>query len=308
MRLSQLEYLLAVREQGSITRAAQHLYIAQPSLSAAIRDLEAELGFELMKRTKKGTTLTYLGEQVAEKAAHIFQEIEDIRCLDQVESGRMVGRILLSAVPFACEYFLLDVLVKLKTEHPDLHLLLEENDGMSAMQQVGNNEADLGVVMISGDEMVRFQQALTNSSLHYEKIFQDELCFLVGEENPYFAREQVTMAEILRFPYVYYKDAFTPEDQRLFSQHCAPERLELIRMKDQASIKKFVMRSQATTVAPYQAAESNIYVQTGKLHRLRLTGESWPCAIGVVYRKDRALKREELFLLGEMRGQVAAFS
>ena len=305
MRLTQLQYLLEIKQQGSITKAAQHLYIAQPSLSAAIHSLEEELGFELMKRGKKGTTLTYLGEQVAEKAAHILQEIEDIRCLDKIESGRIHGRIFLSAVPFACEYFLLDVIVACKTEHPDLHLLLEENDGMSVMQQVGSREADLGIIMISGDEYQRFQNAMKTNGLSYEEIFQDELCFLVGEKNPFFNSATVTMKEILRFPYVYYKEAFTVEDRSFFSKHCELSQLETLRMKDQSSIKKYVAQSQATTVAPLKAAGHNIYVQADRLHTLRLDDVYWPCHLGVVYDKNRGLKREELFLLNEMRQQIA---
>ena len=64
MRLTQLQYLLEIKKQGSISKAAQHLYIAQPSMSAAIKELEEELGYELMKRSKKGVTFTSLGEQV----------------------------------------------------------------------------------------------------------------------------------------------------------------------------------------------------------------------------------------------------
>ena len=72
MRLTQLQYLLEIKKQGSISKAAQHLYIAQPSMSAAIKELEEELGYELMKRSKKGVTFTSLGEQVIEKAVVII--------------------------------------------------------------------------------------------------------------------------------------------------------------------------------------------------------------------------------------------
>lgn len=160
MRLAQLRYLLEIKKQGSISRAAKHLFIAQPSMSTAIRELEEELGYELMKRSKKGVTFTNLGEQAVEIASNILSEVETLRCLDQIETGHMVGRVFLSAVPFACDHFILDAIIKLAAESPDLHVILDENDGHSVLYQVGRWEADLGVIIIFGNEERQYQEEL----------------------------------------------------------------------------------------------------------------------------------------------------
>lgn len=301
MRLTQLQYLVEIKKQGSITKAAQHLFIAQPSMSTAIRELEEELGFELMKRSKRGVTFTNLGEQAVEKAETILREVEALRCLDEVQTGHMRGRILLSAVPFVCEYFILDLIVQLQTECPDLHLILEENDGYTVLRQVSLMEADLGVTMLFSNEEERAKQALEKNNLEFVEVFRDELYFLVGAQNPYFNEKSVRMEEILQFPYVYYKDSFTDEDRALFSKHCDLHKLETVRMKDQASIKKYVLHSQATTAIPHHAGQGNIYLQTGLLHPLRLSNETWTCRAGLVYRRDRQLSREERFLLEQMQ-------
>lgn len=304
MRLTQLQYLVEIKKQGSISKAAQHLYIAQPSMSTAIRELEEELGYELMKRSKRGVTFTNLGEQAVQKAELIMQEVEALRCLDQVDTGHMSGRIFISAVPFVCEYFIVDLIVAVKNEHPDLLLLLDETDGASVIQQVSRREADIGVIMICSNEEKRFERELAQNNLAFEEIFQDEMVFLVSAHNPLFSTDKAAMREILQYPYVYYKESLTEEDQALFAKHCDLTQLQTVCMKDQASIKKYLQHSQATTVAPFKAAKNNIYLQHAVLHPVHLADEEWECHIGMVYRKDRALTREELFLLERMRRQA----
>ncbi len=301
MRLTQLQYLLEIKKQGSISKAAQHLYIAQPSMSTAIHELEEELGYELMKRSKKGVTFTNLGEQAVEKAAVIMQEVESLRCLDEINTGHMMGRLFLSAVPFVSEHFVLDLMIALAAECPDLHLILDENDGGIVLQQVNRWEADLGIIMICSNEEKRFQREIKKNALCFKELYQDEICFLVGRANPNFNEKTVSMTEILRYPYVYYKESFTEEDRMLFSKYCDLSTLNTICMKDRESIKKYVVHSQATTILPAQVAQDNVYIRSGLLHALRLSDESWTCRVGIVYRKDMPLTREALFLLNRMQ-------
>lgn len=305
MRLTQLQYLLEIKKQGSISKAAQHLYIAQPSMSAAIKELEDELGYELMKRSKKGVTFTALGEQVVEKAMIIVREMEEIRCLDQVQSGRIRGRIFVSAIPFACEFFMLDLIIRLKEQHPDLHLLLEENNTYNVLQQVNRREADLGIVLFCNNEEARSQKEVKKNNLEFIELYQDEMYFWVGRENPYYEQEQASLAELLQYPYVFYKESFTEEDQELFGRHCDLTQLETVRMKDRESVKKYVMRSKAVTAMPFGSAKNNVYQQTGLLKPLRIADERWTCRIGMVYRKDASLTREELFLLEQLQQMVS---
>ncbi|MDO4281835.1 MAG: LysR family transcriptional regulator [Peptococcaceae bacterium] len=300
MRLTQLEYLLEIKKQGSISKAAQHLYIAQPSMSTAIRDLEKELGFDLINRSKRGVTFTSLGEQAVNKAQHILAEVEALRALDQVATDHMSGRIFLSAVPFVCEHFVLDLLISLSESSPELHIILDENDGDTVLHQVGRWEADLGVIMICSNEEARFQRELNHHDLEFETLYEDEICFLVGAQNPFFDEQSVTMKDILQFPYVYYKESFSEEDRALFAKHSDIAELTAICMKDRESVKRYVAQSRAMTILPARAAQDNLYLRTGLLHALSISDERWTCRIGVTYRKDRALTREARFLINEM--------
>ena len=301
MRLTQLQYLLEIKKHGSISKAAQHLYIAQPSMSAAIKELEQELGYELMKRSKKGVMFTVLGEQVIEKASHILQEIEEIRTLDSLQTGDIRGRVFLSAIPSVCDSFLLELMIQLKEHYPELYILLEENDAASIREQLRRRETDLGVIMICSNEEERYWKEIEKNQLVFTELYQDEMCFLVGQKNPLYHQAEATLSEILQCPYVYYKNSLTEDDIQLFGQYCDVELLETVQMKDKESVKKYVMYSNAAAAYPMSAIRNHYYLESGQLKLLRITDAVWSCRIGILHRKDTPLKREELFLIQSLQ-------
>ena len=87
MRLNQFEFLIALEEYGSFSKAAQVLFISQPSLSAAIKELETELGVTLLERSRKGVTFTEKGEQVLQEARKIEESVGRIKRIALQESS-----------------------------------------------------------------------------------------------------------------------------------------------------------------------------------------------------------------------------
>ncbi len=78
MNLRQLRYVVATADHGTMTSAAQALYVAQPALSRAVRELERELGVELFARSGRGVVLTPVGEQVVRQARVALDAVEAI--------------------------------------------------------------------------------------------------------------------------------------------------------------------------------------------------------------------------------------
>ena len=79
MKLRQLEILVAVKECGTITGAAEKLYISQPSLSTALKELETELGVVLMQRNNNGVVFTAVGDEVYAYSQRILQNVAEIQ-------------------------------------------------------------------------------------------------------------------------------------------------------------------------------------------------------------------------------------
>ena len=100
MRLNQFRFLDALKKYGTISRAAEQMYISQPSLSAAIKELEEELGFEVVTRTRKGVVFTALGEQVLEHSKRILQEVEEIQNLSGKADRMYQGSLSIGCVHY----------------------------------------------------------------------------------------------------------------------------------------------------------------------------------------------------------------
>lgn len=99
MRIDQLIYLVEISRLGSISLAAEHLHISQPTISLAINNLEKELGKKLFVRSRLGTHPTEDGKIIIHKARQIVSILEEIKELTDPNSNQLTGSLIMSAVP-----------------------------------------------------------------------------------------------------------------------------------------------------------------------------------------------------------------
>ena len=121
----QLEYIVAVAETGRIGLAAERLNVSQPSLSAQLAEVEADLGVTLFQRGRAGAKITPAGEEVARRARSILHELEDLRAA--ASGGELFqGRLRLGILPSIGPYLLPGVVRRLHVENPNLRLIIRE--------------------------------------------------------------------------------------------------------------------------------------------------------------------------------------
>lgn len=121
----QLEYIVAVAETGRIGSAAAKLNVSQPSLSAQLAEVEADLGVTLFRRGRSGTSITPIGEEIVRRARKILDELHDLRATAQ-GGGFFQGRLRLGVLPSVGPYLLPGVIMRLHKEHPSLRVVLRE--------------------------------------------------------------------------------------------------------------------------------------------------------------------------------------
>jgi DNA-binding transcriptional LysR family regulator len=97
MNLRQLRYVVATADHGTMTSAAQALYVAQPALSRAVRELERELGVELFARSGRGVVLTPVGEQVVRQARVALEAVEAIEGLSVARANGRGAELRIAA-------------------------------------------------------------------------------------------------------------------------------------------------------------------------------------------------------------------
>lgn len=145
MKIVQLEYFCAVSQYHSITQAAQKLYVTQPAISNAIRELEREFSVCLFTRSKNHLTLTKEGELFYQKANALLQTIEQTSS-QLYDIGRQTVPVRIGIPPLLSTIFFPELLIKFNRKYPDIPVELFEYGSIRAAALVNDDVLDLSFV------------------------------------------------------------------------------------------------------------------------------------------------------------------
>ena len=124
MDVRQLQYFLAVVDHGSVHRAAKELFVAQPSISQALRTLERDLGTELFHRTGRRLVLTPAGELLIDPARDVLRGMDLARATVAAVDGLRGGRLLISAMPSLAVSPLAGMISRFAARHPGVEVVV----------------------------------------------------------------------------------------------------------------------------------------------------------------------------------------
>ena len=146
MNLRQLSYFVRIAQMGSFSAAADALHVAQSALSRHIKDLENDLGGELLDRGSRGVTLSDSGQVLFERALFIMSQLEDARAEVSAHNRELMGTVRLLA-PSSIAQILFEPLVdRFLAEFPKVRLDLSEGLWNDAMSRLQTGEVDLAIV------------------------------------------------------------------------------------------------------------------------------------------------------------------
>ena len=146
MNLKQLEYFVAIAEEGQITAAARRLHISQPPLSYELAQLERELGTQLVRRGPRGVTLTEAGRLLYERAGRILaMATATAREVSSVGKG-LTGTLCIAVCGSVAGLAPSARLAELSELHPDVSLEVREGDVSAVVELVSSGIAEIGVV------------------------------------------------------------------------------------------------------------------------------------------------------------------
>jgi DNA-binding transcriptional LysR family regulator len=145
MEIHQLRYFVAVAEEGSFSRAAAKVRVAQPSLSQQIRKLEAEVGQPLFDRLPRSVVLTEAGRCLIDYARQILASIGDARrCVDELK-GEVAGKVAVGAIPTIAPYVLPELVVTFQKHYPDVTLEIVEDVTEGVTRRIDAGELDVAL-------------------------------------------------------------------------------------------------------------------------------------------------------------------
>src|SRR5919198_83038 len=146
MELRQLEYLVAVAEEASFTRAAERVHVAQPGVSAQVRRLERELGQDLLDRSERTVRLTDVGAAVLPYARAALDAVAGARSAVDEMTGLVRGRVAVGMVTACTFRGLFDLLADFHRDHPGVDVLLSEDHSVHLLDAVRQGRLDLALV------------------------------------------------------------------------------------------------------------------------------------------------------------------
>lgn len=142
MKLRDLEYLVALAEEGNFSRAAVRAGVSQPTLSTQIKKLETELGVPLVERTPAGLLFTEAGRQVLARARHVMSDLAEIRMLAQQAADPASATLTLGMFPTLGPYLLPRLMPHLAERLPELKVRLVEDKSEALLAQLLAGEID----------------------------------------------------------------------------------------------------------------------------------------------------------------------
>ncbi len=150
--IRQFGYFNAVAETRHFGRAAEQCSVSQPALSMQIRQLEQELGVQLLERHRDGTRLTGIGREIAGRVSRILHEVRDLKDFARHGTRLLAGKLRLGVIPTLTPYVLPSVLPRLRSQHPDLDLEIRETQTSILMDelQAGKLDAVLAAMPLIG--------------------------------------------------------------------------------------------------------------------------------------------------------------
>ena len=245
--LQQLSSFIEVAAEGSISAAADLLYVAQPTLSAAMKELEARVGRSLLVRSARGVTLTADG---AEFLGYARQVVEQVALLEQRYLGGPPSRRLLGVstqhYSFAVEAF---VRVVRRSEGAEYEFSLRETRTWDIIEDVRTLRSELGIIYRNDFNRAVIDKLLRDSGLEFRPLFIAEPHVFVSRTNPLAARERATLADLADLPRLTFdqgaNNSFYLAEEILSTLSSARE----IRVSDRATIFNLMIGLDGYTIS-----------------------------------------------------------
>lgn len=202
MTLQQLRYIIQIVESGSMNAAAEKLFITQPSLSNAVKELEQEMGIYIFMRTNRGILLSEEGTKFLGYARQVLEQAD---LLEQQYKGKKPIRRVFS-VSTQHYAFAVNAFVNLIKEYdaPEYEFTLRESQTYEIFEDVRNLRSELGIIYLSNFNEKVLTKIIKESGLTFHPLFEARPHIFISKENPLSKKKLVTLDELSEYPCLSY--------------------------------------------------------------------------------------------------------
>ena len=198
MTLAQLRYAITVANSNSMNEAARNLFISQPSLSSAIRELEEEIGVELFRRTNRGISVTPEGEEFLGYARQVVEQYELIESkYVSKEHTKKKFSVSMQHYTFAVKAF-----VEMVKEFgmDDYAFAIHETKTGTVIEHVKDFISEIGILYMSDFNRKILMKLIHESELEFIPLFGCNTYVYVWKKNPIASKSSVSLQELEKYP------------------------------------------------------------------------------------------------------------
>lgn len=208
MNILHIKYAVEVARIGSLNKAAERLFVAQPNISRSIKELEADLGITIFDRTTKGMVLTPEGEEFINYAKGILNQIEQVEML--YKGGASKKQRFSISVPRAC--YISEAFAKFsKTIGKDaVELFYKETNSQRTIHNILENDYHLGIIRYADNYDKYFKTLLEEKGLNYEMVAEFTYCLIMSRQNPLAEKENITFDDLCGYIEIAHADPYVP--------------------------------------------------------------------------------------------------
>jgi len=203
MTLKQLRYIVTVADTGNITEAAGKLYIAQPSLTASIQELEKEYGITIFERSKKGIRLTPEGDEFL---GYARQVLDQANLIDERYTGEKNGKVRFCVssqhYSFVVEAFV-ELLKKYGGDRYEFHM--RETQTYDIIEDVAHLRSEVGILYLNSFNETVIRKTLRDNNLAFESLFIARPHVFIGKSSPLAKKRKIKPEDLKDYPRLSYE-------------------------------------------------------------------------------------------------------
>jgi len=278
--LRQLRYLTSLARHRHFGRAAEDCAISQPALSMQLKQLEREIGAELVERRPGDIILTDVGGEVAERAEHILAASRDL--VDFARHRELLsGNLRLGIIPTLAPYVLPRVLPRLQAAYPRLRLEVRETQTKLLLEELARGELDCVLLALPAED----------ADVEMLALFTDPFLLAVPAGDPRPARARVSVEDVDQSRLILLEEGHCLRDQAL--AFCGAPRRDAgagLGATSLATVMQMVANGYGVTLLPQVAVDAELRDRRVKL--LRFSEPEPARTVGLAWRRTSPRKKD----------------
>ena len=246
LTLQQLRYVTMVAKTGTITEAANKLYISQPSLTSAIHELENEMNIVIFRRTNKGVSVTKEGEDFLGYARQVLEQAAILEDKYKKNSGgKKQFCVSTQHYSFAVNAFV-DLIKKYGQDEYDFSI--RETQTYEIIEDVAKMRSELGILFLNDFNETVINKILKSHELEFTHLFVAKPHVFISRKHPLADKKIITNSELELYPYLSFEQG--EHNSFYFSEEIfsASERKKNIRVRDRATLFNLLIGLNGYTV------------------------------------------------------------